>query len=243
MRYPDCLIAHTPQLKYDTGLIQINAASTATSKIHTNLNSKITIMFIQHIVGLFTDPVEQWKKIRTQHNSAGGGSVAHVFLLAAIPAISGYIGTTQVGWRIGVGEPIRITGDSAFAIAIIYYLALLIGVFSIGWVIHLLGKAYEVEKPLPMCIALAAYTATPLFLIGLMEIYPVLWLNMLLGLPALAYTVYLLYSGLPIMMDISPERGFLYSSAVLAVGLIALVSLLGMTALLWGMGLQPIFAN
>jgi len=200
-------------------------------------------MFIQHIVGLFIDPMRQWEKIRDQHKSADGGSVAHIFVLAAIPAISGYIGTTQVGWRIGVGEPIRITGDSAFAIAIIYYLALLVGVFSIGWVIHLLGKAYEVEKPLSLCIALAAYAATPLFLIGLMEVYPVLWLNMLLGLPALAYTVYLLYSGLPIMMEISAERGFLYSSAVLAVGLISLVALLAMTALLWGMGLQPVFTN
>ena len=200
-------------------------------------------MFIQHIIGLFTDPTRQWEKIREQQQDSAKSGVGHVFLLAAIPAISGYFGTTQVGWRIGVGEPIRITGESAISIAIIYYLALIVGVFTIGWVIHLLGKAYEVVKPLPVCIALAAYTATPLFLIGIMEVYPVLWLNMLLGLPALAYTVYLLYSGLPIMMEISAERGFLYSSAVLAVGLISLVSLLGMTALLWGMGLQPVFTN
>jgi hypothetical protein len=105
----------------------------------------------------------------------------------------------------------------------------------------LLGKAYEVVKPLPLCIALSAYTATPLFLIGIMQVYPVLWLNMIIGLPALAYTVYLLYSGLPIMMQIPAERGFLYSSAVLAVGLVALVAMLAMTALLWGMGLQPVF--
>jgi len=200
-------------------------------------------MFIQHIIGLFTDPTTEWEKIREQQKSTDKRGVGFVFVLAAIPAISGYIGTTQVGWRIGVGDPIRITGDSAIYIAIIYYLALIVGVFTIGWVIHLLGKAYEVVKPLPLCIALAAYTATPLFLIGIMEVYPVLWLNMLLGLPALAYTVYLLYSGLPIMMEIPAERGFLYSSAVLAVGLISLVALLAMTALLWGMGLQPVFTN
>jgi MFS family permease len=200
-------------------------------------------MFIQHIIGLFTNPAVEWEKIRDQQKSGGGSGVGFVFILAAIPAIAGYIGTTQVGWRIGVGDPIRITGESAISIAIIYYLALIIGVFSIGWVIHLMGKAYEVIKPLPLCIALAAYTATPLFLIGIMQVYPVLWLNMLLGLPVLAYTVYLLYSGLPIMMEIPPERGFLYSSAVLAVGLVALVSLLAMTALLWGMGLQPVFTS
>ena len=200
-------------------------------------------MFIQHIIGLFSNPASEWEKIREQQKSADRSGVGFVFILAAIPAISGYIGTTQVGWRIGVGDPIRITGESAISIAIIYYLALIIGVFSIGWVIHLLGKAYELVKPLPLCIALAAYTATPLFLIGIMQVYPVLWLNMLLGLPVLAYTVYLLYSGLPIMMEIPAERGFLYSSAVLAVGLVALVSLLAMTALLWGMGLQPVFTS
>jgi hypothetical protein len=185
--------------------------------------------------------MRQWEKIREQYQSGSGSPIGHVLVLALIPAISGYFGTTQVGWRIGVGDPIRITGDSAISIAIIYYVALLVGVFSIGWVIHLLGKAYEVEKPLPLCIALSAYTATPLFLIGIMQVYPVLWLNMLIGLPALAYTVYLLYSGLPIMMQIPAERGFLYSSAVLAVGLVALVAMLAMTALLWGMGLQPVF--
>ena len=199
-------------------------------------------MFILHTIGLFTDPVNEWEKIREEQKTKGKG-VGFIFLLAAIPAISGYIGTTQVGWRIGVGDPVRITGESAISIAIIFYVAMIVGVFSIGWVIHLLGKAYEVEKPLPLCITLAAYTATPLFMIGLMIVYPVLWLNMVLGLPALAYTVYLLYSGLPVMMEIPAERGFLYSSAVLAVGLIALVSLLAMTALLWGMGLQPVFTS
>ena len=200
-------------------------------------------MFIKHIVGLFTDPTREWESIRDHYKTGERTSVGHVFLLAAIPAISGYIGTTQVGWRIGVGDPIKITGDSAIMIAIIFYMAMIVGTFTIGWVIHLLGKAYELEKPLPLCIALAVYTATPLFLIGVMEIYPVLWLNMMLGLPALAYTVFLLYSGLPIMMEIPAERGFLYSSAVLAVGLISLVALLAMTALLWGMGLQPVFTN
>ena len=199
-------------------------------------------MFIQHTIGLFTDPTSEWEKIRERYKSGGAG-IGHIFILAAIPAIAGYIGTTQVGWRIGVGDPVKITGDSAIMIAIIFYMAMIVGTFTIGWVIHLLGKAYELEKPLPLCIALAAYTATPLFLIGVMEIYPVLWLNMMLGLPALAYTVYLLYSGLPIMMEIPAERGFLYSSAILAVGLIALVALLAMTALLWGMGLQPVFTN
>ena len=198
---------------------------------------------MKHIIGLFIDPVQQWQKIRDLHSGKGGYFAPHVFLLAAIPAISGYIGTTYVGWQIGAGDPIKLTSETAIVIAIVYYLVLLLGVFTIGWVIHLLGKAYDVTKPLPQCVALAAYSATPLFLIGIMEIYPVLWLNLILGLPALGYTVYLLYTGLPIMMDISKDRGFMYSTAILGVGLIALVALLTITALLWGMGLQPVFTR
>jgi hypothetical protein len=96
---------------------------------------------------------------------------------------------------------------------------------------------------LSQCVVLAAYTATPLFLIGIMELYPVLWVNMVVGIVALAYTVYLLYSGVPIMMRISEDRGFLFSSAVLAVGLVAFVALLAVTAILWGMGLEPNFTR
>lgn len=66
---------------------------------------------------------------------------------------------------------------------------------------------------------------------------------MILGLPALAYTVFLLYTGLPIMMGISEDRGFLFSSAVLAVGLVTLVALLAITAILWGSGLGPMLST
>lgn len=174
-------------------------------------------MGLQHIFGLFVDPKGQWGKIRDDNSSLGSFSSIHIYLLAAIPAVSGYIGTTQVGWQIGAGDLIFLTSDTALVIAVSYYLVLLMGVFSIGWVIHLMGKAYDVVQPLSRCIILATYTATPLFLIGVMEVYPLLWLNMLIGLPALAYTVYLLYTGLPIMMGISRDRGFLFSTAVLGV--------------------------
>ena len=84
-------------------------------------------------------------------------------------------------------------------------------------------------------------TATPLFLVGLVQLVPEMWLNLVLGLPALAWTIALFYSGVPVMLDISEERGFLLASAVLAFGLVALVAMLVVTVLLWGAGLAPAF--
>ncbi len=197
-------------------------------------------MVIKHILGLFTHPKDEWVSIRDEQCSIAGCFASHTLFLAAIPAISGFIGTTQIGWQIGVGPPSRLTTDSALYIAVLYYLAMLVAVATIGALIHWMGKTYDAEQPLSRTIILASYTATPLFLIGLFQLYPILWLNMILGLPALAYTVYLLYIGLPIMMDISSEQGFLFSSAVLAVGLVTLVATLAATAILWGYGFEPV---
>jgi len=200
-------------------------------------------MVLQHVWGLFAHPREEWQAIRDERCSVGRCFCSHVLVLAAIPVIAGYVGTTQVGWQVGTREAVRMTAASAFPIAILSYATLLVAVFSIGKLIHWMGQTYDSEAPLAACIALAAYTATPLFLVGAILFYPALWLDLVLGLPALAYTVYLLYLGVPIMMGISQDRGFLFSSAVLAVGLVSLVAVLAATVLLWGFGFAPEFTS
>ncbi len=198
---------------------------------------------LAHLFGLFVHPRQEWQAIRDENCTIGKCYCSYVFLLAAIPPVSGYIGTTTFGWEIGAREAIRLAPDSALMIAIAYYLVMLVGVFSMGFMIHWMGKTYGAEQPLPRCISLAAYVATPMFLVGVFEVFPILWLNFLVGLPALAYTVYLLYTGVPIMMQISEEKGFLFSSAVLAVGLVALVCMLAASAILWGSGFAPQFVD
>jgi hypothetical protein len=200
-------------------------------------------MMLSHIYGLFTSPREEWRSIRAENCTIGKCYCSYVFILAAIPPVSGYFGTTLFGWEIGGREAIKLSPDSALIIALSYYLVMLVGIFSVGFMIHWMGKTYGTEQPLPRCMSLAAYVATPMFFVGIFEIMPILWLNFVLGLPALAYTVYLLYTGVPVMMEISEERGFLFSSAVLAVGLVTLVTVLAATAILWGSGFAPQFVD
>jgi hypothetical protein len=200
-------------------------------------------MFLSHVWGLMTAPEQEWKAIKKERCTIGKCYCSHVLLLALIPAVAGYIGTTMVGWQVTSREVHRLTPDSALTIAILFYITMLVAVFTIGKLIHWMGQTYGSRQPLAQCIALAAYTATPLFLIGVMLLYPLLWLNLLLGLPALAYSVYLLYSGVPVMMGVSKERGFLFASAVLAVGLVVLVGVLAASVILWGVGLGPALAG
>lgn len=198
-------------------------------------------MVLQHVWGLFAHPEDEWKSIHNERCTIGKCYCSHVFILAAIPPICAFIGTTQVGWTVGTSDPVKLTPESALKLAVAFYVTILVAVFTIGKLIHWMGQTYGATQSLAQCIALAAYTATPLFLVGIMQLYPVPWVNMLVGLPALAYTVYLLYTGVPIMMDIPKERGFLFSSAVLAVGLVILVGVLAASVILWSMGIGPAF--
>ena len=197
-------------------------------------------MIVSHLFGILVHPKQEWEKLRDAEHSVLQSFFPHTIILAAIPPIAGYIGTTRFGWNISAGEPIKLTPDSALVISLLYYFAMLVAVFTIGKTIHWMSRTYGASPSLGQCVSLAAYTATPLFLIGILEIYPVLWLNFIIGLPVLGYSVYLLYTGVPIVLEISEEKGFLLSSAIMAFGLISLVALLAITAFLWGMGFEPV---
>ena len=49
--------------------------------------------------------------------------------------------------------------------------------------------------------------------------------------------------GVPIAMQIPKERGFLFASALVAVGLVMCAALLGATVMLWEMGAMPVFTD
>ena len=200
-------------------------------------------MILKHVWGILTEPRLTWGSIRDEKWSAAQVYISVIIPLALISPIAGYIGTTRFGWQIGPGGAVTLTPASAAQISVAYFGAILVAVFVIALLIRWMSETYGDLKPLVRCLALAAYAAVPLFLIGIVQIYPVLWINFLFGLPALAYSVYLLYSGVPVMMDISVEKGFLFASAILAVGLVALVGLLASTVVLWSYGLGPAFIS
>lgn len=200
-------------------------------------------MILKHVWSILTEPRVAWARIREEDKPVIETYIGVIIPLALISPIAGFIGTTQFGWQIGASKPVTLTAGSAIQISIAYFGAILVSVFVIAMLIRWMSETYGEQLSLARSVALAAYTAVPLFLIGVFQIYPVLWINFLFGLPALAYAVYLLYAGVPIMMDIPPEKGFLFASAVLAVGLVALVGLLASTVVLWSYGLGPAFMS
>lgn len=198
---------------------------------------------IHHVWGLFTHPDQEWQEIRGDKETISHMYLSHVLILAAIPVVSAYIGTTQVGWSIAGGEAVRLTEASALQMTVLSYLAMLAGVAVMGAFIHWMSRTYDANPSLTDSIVFAAYCATPLFIGGLAALYPNLWLAMAVGTVAVCYTAYLLYVGIPTFMNIPKDEGFMFSSSVLAVGLVVLVAMMAISVVLWGFGVGPVYAS
>ena len=198
---------------------------------------------ISHVTGLFIHPVREWQEIRDTQESVSHLYFAHVLFLALIPPVSMFIGTTKVGWTIGNGAPVMLTESSAAVMSTLMYLAMLVGVAVMGVFINWMSRTYSTSPGIERCIVFAAYTATPLFVAGLCALYPSVVLTMLVGIVAIFYTVYLLYSGIPIFMNITDEEGFIYASSILTIGLVMLVSIMAISVLIWSFGFGPAYTH
>lgn len=200
-------------------------------------------MILEHTFGMVTHPKDEWQDIHDNLKSPFSLFLNHTLILALIPAICWYIGTTQVGWTVGGGDPVKLTADSALILALLFYVAMLGGILILGAIVNWMAQTYGAESTLSKGVAIATYTATPLFLAGIFGLYPVVWLDLIIGLVAMGASAYLLVSGVPIVMDIPKAQGLLFSAALMAVGMVGIVALMVASILIWDMGAAPVFVS
>lgn len=198
---------------------------------------------MNHLVGIMFSPRSAWESIRDQEDSVLMTYLKFVVPLALLPAVAWYYGASVVGWELG-DRTIRLTSESAMQIMALFYLAMLVGTGVLGFMVHWMSETYEANtSTVSKGVRIAAYTLTPMFVCGVLGFYPNLWLDMILGCAAAGYAIYLLYIGVPIVMRIPAERGFLFASAMVGVGLVGCATLLGVTVILWEMGAMPVFTD
>jgi hypothetical protein len=162
-----------------------------------------------------------------------------VLWMALIPPLAAYIGSTLFGWRLGGGDPIDIPNVQIVLICLSYFFAMLFGFLSAARVSQWMASTYGARVSFGIHLALISIVAAPLIVGSLMHLFPHVFLNIVVLVPALIWSMYLLYAGLPVVLKISPERGMLMASSLIGYLLVAAVSLLGLTAYLWVIGVGP----
>jgi len=192
-----------------------------------------------YFVSLFTHPDQAWEEIRHEEEIHSWHYIGHLLLLALIPAVCLFIGTTQTGWVLVENETVKLTTISALQLSLLLYLTILAGTLLMGFFVRWMSRSFETRPTFNQCIGFMAYTETPYLLAGLAALYPNRWLAVgVLGLASL-YSTFLLFVGLPTFMRLRQSQGFPYASAVWGVGLLMLVTIWVSMILFWQYNLLP----
>jgi hypothetical protein len=158
--------------------------------------------------------------------------------LGLFPPLFAYLGTMSFGWRLGV-EPLFLPSSTALAIAGAYFVLLLFGFLSTALVARWMASTYGADDSPGRALALVALVGAPLTVGSVVHLYPHAFINVLVLVPVLMWSMYLLYRGLPIVLKTDPGRGMLMASSLIAYLLVAWVSFLGITVVLWSHGIGP----
>ena len=183
-------------------------------------------MIFEYTWDLVYQPQRAWRRIRRQNYSLIHCYTAQLIWLALILPVSFFIGSTQMGWSLGGSAYHTLTIGSALPIAVAMYVAILVGVACLAAGIHWMERTYGSRSSFDTCMVLATFVASPVLIAGVVVLLPILWLDVGVMLSAAAMSCYLMFVGVPVMMNVSEERGFFFSVSIVTVGLCVLVGLI-----------------
>ena len=166
----------------------------------------------------------------------------YILWMALVPPLFAAVGTASFGWRLGAREPLFVAPDELALVAIGYFLVLLAGFVGTAGAARWMAATYGARDNFAHGLALIGVVAMPLVLGSAAHLFPHVFLNVLVLIPALIWSMYLLYTGLPVVLATTPERGMLMASSLIGLLLVGAVSTLGLTVALWTMGIGPAIA-
>ena len=190
-------------------------------------------------VRLFSQPASVFEDIAESVPTPGAVFFGASLWLGIAPPVFAFIGASQFCWNVGVVEPIFMPAQVLLGISLAYFAALLSGFVSAALVSQWMATTYGAQRSLGAHLALITVAGSPLALGSVVHLYPHAIINLLVLVPMLIWSLYLLYWGLPIALKTSRERGMLMASSLVAFLLVAAVSLLGLSVVLWTYGIGP----
>jgi hypothetical protein len=176
---------------------------------------------VERVKAILLKPKSEWLVIERESGDPAFLFMNYVAILAAIPAVCGFIGISLIG-TVGIG--------AGLAFAIVQYLLAFVFAYVMGLVIDALAPTFEAQKNPANALKLAVYSMTPGWVAGIFLLIPVFvfgFLSFILGL----YGFYLLWVGLPLLMKGPEEKAIPY------IGATVVCAILIIFVIRWVMGL------
>lgn len=166
---------------------------------------------VERVKGIILSPKTEWPVIAGEPGDAGYLFSNYVAILAAIPAVCGFIGSVIVGAPI-VG---------ALLVAVIHYVLAFVNVYIVALIVNLLAPTFNSQKSFASALKVTVYSYTPSWLAGVFLLIPGLRFLTILGL----YGLYLLWLGLPPLMKTPPEKAIWYTIVIVVCAIVVAIVL------------------
>jgi len=189
-----------------------------------------TIVDVNRLKGILFQPGSTWKAIDGEFTKPAALYKGWVLPLALIGPICGAFGTLVFGLSFGVIGSYRVPVQTIATLAVVDYVLSVVGVFALSMIVNALAPTFGGQKNDVQALKLAAYASTPWFVAGAFQLLPQLALVRIL---VSLYTVYLVFSGVPVVMKPAKDQAMGYAIvAVLGAVVVALIVLAIHTAFL-----------
>jgi len=171
---------------------------------------------IERVKAILLTPKSEWLVIEREPGDPTYLFTNYVAILAAIPAVCGFIGASIIGIGVPMIGTVRVGIVAGIASAIVHYLLAFVLVYVMGLIIDALAPTFNAQKNPPNALKLAVYSMTPAWLAGIFSLIPGLRVLGILGL----YGLYLLWVGLPPLMKAPEEKSIGYAAAVVVCAIV-----------------------
>ena len=176
---------------------------------------------VERVQAILTKPKTTWPAILAEPGDAATLYRAYVLILAAIPAIAGFIGWTLVGAGV-FGVTVKLPIMAALVRMVVGYALSLAMVWILAQIVNALAPTFGGTKDPFAALKLVAYASTAAFVGGIFGLLPSL---AVLGLIASLYSIYLLYTGIAVMMRCPPGKAGAYTAVVVVCAIVAMIVL------------------
>jgi hypothetical protein len=180
------------------------------------------MQIVPRVQAVLLRPREEWVRIKAEPTGGVKLFTSYVMILAALPVTFQFLGRVLVEKMPMIGHwPV----GRALVSAVVAYVLGLATVYLFALVINELAPTFASSKNMTGALKLSAYSMTPAWLAGILNIVPGFWaLSLVAGL----YGFYLLYLGLATpVMDTPKDRvpSYFGVSILVAIGLYVVVNL------------------
>ncbi|MGV8080360.1 MAG: Yip1 family protein [Syntrophales bacterium] len=171
---------------------------------------------VDRVKNILLQPKQEWEVISGESTTTTDLYKNYILLLAAIGPVASVIGMSLVGVSMPIIGTFRIPIATSIISAIVHYILGLVGVYILAMIIDYLAPTFSGQKNMDQALKLAAYSYTAGWLAGIFIIIPMLGILSILGL----YSIYLLYTGIPVLMKAPQERSLGYTAVVVIVAIV-----------------------